>query len=44
VFVVSIYGLIFKILKVDLLRLKKHSGTYWRDMEQLKRPRIFKQY
>ena len=32
VFVVSIYGLIFKILKVDLLRLKKHSDTYWLNM------------
>lgn len=39
----SLYGIIFRILRIDLLRLKKND-TYWLDMEELKHPRIFKQY
>jgi len=41
--VISLYGIFFKMLKIDLLRLKKQN-TYWLDMEQLKQSRIFKQY
>lgn len=44
IFVISIYGVCFKLLKIDLLRTKKHSGTYWLKMEELKNNRIFKQY
>lgn len=41
--VVSLYGILFKILKIDLLRLKKQSKTYWLEREELE-SRILKQY
>ena len=44
VFLISFYGLTFKILRIDLLRLKKEKNTYWLEMEQLKKARIYKQY
>ncbi len=44
VFVVSTYGIFFKILQIDPLRLKKQKDTYWLNMEQLKIDRIYKQY
>jgi len=44
VFVVSLYGIFFKLLHIDLLRLKKQKSSYWLQMEQLKPNRIFKQY
>ena len=44
VFVISLYGIIFRLLRIDLLRLKKQSDTYWLKTEQLKPSRIFKQY
>ena len=42
--VISIYGIIFRFLQIDLLRLKKQDGTYWLDVEQTKPHRIRKQY
>jgi len=44
VFVIAIYGIFFKILRIDLLRLKKQKDSYWLNMEQLKIARIYKQY
>ena len=44
VFVISLYGIVFRILKIDLLRLKKQKNSYWLEMEKLKESRIFKQY
>jgi len=44
IFVISLYGVLFKLLKIDLLRLKKQKNTYWLSMEQLKSDRISKQY
>jgi len=44
VFVISLYGIFFKILRIDLLRLKKREDTYWLEMEQLKPSRILKEY
>tara|TARA_B100001559_G_scaffold284144_1_gene259277 strand:- start:1085 stop:1438 length:354 start_codon:yes stop_codon:yes gene_type:complete len=41
---VSVYGVLFRFLKVDLLRLKKQSGSYWLDVEQTKSHRMRKQY
>tara|TARA_Y100001936_G_scaffold238460_1_gene270308 strand:+ start:4526 stop:4882 length:357 start_codon:yes stop_codon:yes gene_type:complete len=41
---ISVYGIIFRFLKVDLLRLKKQSNSYWLKMEHLEGDRIFKQY
>jgi hypothetical protein len=42
--VISAYGIFFKIVKVDLLRLKKQGDTYWLNVEQTKPYRIRKQY
>jgi len=44
VFVISLYGILFRVLRIDLLRTKKQNGTYWLDMEQLKPDRILKEY
>ena len=44
IFVVSIYGICFKILRIDLLRLKKHDDTYWLDMEHDTTYLLNKQY
>lgn len=35
VFVISIYGIFFKILRIDLLRLRKQNKSYWLDIEQI---------
>ncbi len=44
VFVISLYGIFFKVLRIDLLRTKKHNETYWLEMEQLKPERLLKEY
>jgi len=44
VFVISLYGIFFRILRIDLLRTKRHDGSYWHEMEQLKPSRILKEY
>ena len=44
IFLISTYGILFRILKIDLLRLKKERQSYWLDMEILKDERILKQY
>ena len=42
--VFSIYGILFRFLKIDLLRLKKQPNSYWLDVEETKPHRIRKQY
>ncbi len=42
--VIAIYGILFKLLQIDLLRLKKQNDSYWLDIEQSKPHRIRKQY
>jgi len=42
--IISIYGILFRFLQIDLLRLKKQNTTYWLDVEQTKPHRIRKQY
>tara|TARA_B110000495_G_C22823264_1_gene480500 strand:- start:256 stop:612 length:357 start_codon:yes stop_codon:yes gene_type:complete len=42
--VISLYGIFFKILKIDILRLKKQNDSYWLDIEQLNEGRLVKQY
>ena len=42
--VISIYGILFRLLKIDLLRLKKQNSSYWLDVEETKSDRIRKQY
>ena len=44
VFVISIYGIIFRLLRIDALRLKKHDKTYWLKMEDAKLNKNWKQY
>ena len=34
--VISIYGILFKLLRIDLLRLKKQKESYWLDIEKIK--------
>jgi len=44
IFIISIYGILFKLLRIDLLRLKNQKETYWLDVEDTKKERIVKQY
>ncbi len=44
VFVISLYGIFFRVLRIDLLRTKKQNDTYWLEMEQLKPERDLKEY
>jgi len=44
IFVISIYGILFRLLKIDLLRLKKQNDSYWLNVEKTKSNRIRKQY
>ena len=44
IFVISLYGILFRVLRIDLLRTKKQNGTYWLEMEQLKPKRNLKEY
>ena len=44
IFLVSIYGIIFRFLRIDLLRLKKQKGTYWLDTNDFKSKKLSKQY
>jgi len=44
VFVISLYGILFKALRIDLLGLKKQSSSYWLDLDDIKQSTIFKQY
>ena len=44
IFIISLYGIFFKVLRIDLLRLKKQSTSYWLDTDKIKQSTIFKQY
>ena len=44
VFVISIYGIFFRLLRIDLLRLKRQNKTYWLEMEDARFNKIWKQY
>ena len=44
IFVISFYGIFFKVLNIDLLRLKKQSSSYWLDIDKMKQSTIFRQY
>ena len=41
---ISLYGIFFRVLRIDLFRLQKHNNTYWLEMKQLKTKSVFKQY
>ena len=44
IFVISIYGILFKLLRIDLLRLKTNKESYWLNVENTKEERKRKQY
>jgi hypothetical protein len=44
IFVISLYGIFFRVLRIDLLRLKKHPSSYWLDLDKIERSTIFKGY
>jgi len=44
VFVVSIYGIFFRLLRIDLLRLNEKSESYWLEFEKTKLELNLKQY
>ncbi len=33
IFVITIYGILFRILRIDLLRLKRQNDSYWLKIE-----------
>ena len=44
VFMLSLYGIFFKVLRIDLLRLKKQSSSYWLDTDKIEQSTVFRQY
>ena len=42
--VISLYGIFFRVLRIDLLRLKKQPSSYWLDTDKIKQSTIFRQY
>ena len=42
--VISIYGILFRLLQIDLLRLKKQNDSYWLNIEESPSNQIRKQY
>lgn len=44
IFIISVYGVLFRILRIDLLRIRNEKDSYWLDMEKLNDKRILKQY
>ena len=39
IFVISIYGILFRFLRIDLLRLKKQDDSYWVEIDSSNNPR-----
>ena len=44
IFVVSIYGIFFRVLGIDLFRLKKQKSSYWLEIDNIKQSTLSKQY
>ena len=44
IFLISLYGILFRFLRIDILRLKKQKVTYWLDTGDFKSNKISKQY
>ena len=42
--VVSFYGIFFRVLRIDLLRLKKQGTSYWLEIDKIKHSTLVKQY
>jgi len=44
VLLISLYGIFFKALRIDLFRLKKQPTSYWLDLDRIKQSTTLKQY
>ena len=44
VFMISLYGIFFKVLRIDLFRLKKQETSYWLEIDKIKQSTSVKQY
>ena len=44
IFVISLYGIFFRILRIDLLRLKKQNTSYWLENDITNQSTEAKQY
>ena len=44
IFVISVYGILSKLLKIDLLRLKNNKNSYWLDIDNYTPEELGKQY
>ena len=42
--VVSLYGIFFRVLRIDLFRLKKQGASYWLEIDKIKQSTSVKQY
>ena len=42
--VVSLYGVFFRVLRIDLFRLKKQGTSYWLEIDKIKQSTSVKQY
>ena len=42
--VVSLYGIFFRVLRIDLFRLKKYGTSYWLEIDKIKQSTAVKQY
>ena len=42
--VVSLYGILFRVLRIDLFRLKKQGTSYWLEIDKIKQSTSVKQY
>jgi len=44
IFVISLYGIFFRILRIDLLRLRKQNASYWLEIDKKNQSTVVKQY
>jgi hypothetical protein len=44
IFIVSLYGIFFRVLRIDLFRLKKQGTSYWLEIDKIKQSTSVKQY
>ena len=44
IFVITLYGIFFRILRIDLLRLKKQDTSYWLKSDKINQSTVVKQY
>ena len=42
--IISLYGIFFRVLRIDLLRFKKQGTSYWLEIDKIKQSTSVKQY